>query len=64
MDEDKFVIFLNLFKTLNVNLQLIEQIEKVPKYAKFLKEIMSMRRKNKVGEQVNISASCSVIISK
>ncbi|KAA3461948.1 acidic leucine-rich nuclear phosphoprotein 32 family member B-like [Gossypium australe] len=34
-DEDEFVSFLNLFKTLNVNLPLIELIEKVPKYTKF-----------------------------
>ncbi|KAA3470924.1 reverse transcriptase [Gossypium australe] len=63
-DEDEFVSFLNLFKTLNVNLPLIELIEKVPKYAKFLKEIMSGRRKIKAGEQVNMSASCSAIISR
>ncbi|KAA3462053.1 gag-asp_proteas domain-containing protein [Gossypium australe] len=52
-DEDEFLSFLNLFKTLNVKLALIELIEKVPKYAKFLKEIMSRCRKIKVGEQVN-----------
>ncbi|KAA3479631.1 bromodomain-containing protein [Gossypium australe] len=63
-DEDKFVSFLNLFKTLNVNLPLIEVIEKVPKYFKFLKEIMFRCRKIKVEEQVNISTSCSAIISR
>ncbi|KAA3487784.1 hypothetical protein EPI10_031589 [Gossypium australe] len=47
--DEEFVSFLNLFKTLNVNLPLIELIEKVPKYAKFLKEIMSTHRKIKIG---------------
>ncbi|KAA3473998.1 acidic leucine-rich nuclear phosphoprotein 32 family member B-like [Gossypium australe] len=61
---DEFVSFLNLFQTLNVNLTLIELIEKVPKYTKFLKEIMFRRRKIKASEQVNISASCSAIISR
>ncbi|KAA3452530.1 Transposon Ty3-I Gag-Pol polyprotein [Gossypium australe] len=56
--------FLNLFKTLNVNLPLIELIEKVPKYAEFLKEIMPKHRKINVGEQVSISISYSVIISR
>ncbi|TYJ39997.1 hypothetical protein E1A91_A04G108600v1, partial [Gossypium mustelinum] len=56
--------FLNLFKSLNVNLPLIDLIEKVSKYAKYLKEIISKRRKVKMGEQVNISTSCNVIISK
>ncbi|KAA3482881.1 hypothetical protein EPI10_005093 [Gossypium australe] len=43
---------------------LIELIEKIPKYAKFLKDIMSRHRKTKVGEQVNLSASSSVISSR
>ncbi|KAA3466268.1 UPF0746 protein [Gossypium australe] len=63
-DKDKFVCFLNLFKTLNVNLPLIELIEKVPKYTKLLKEMMARRKKINVREQVNLSASCSVIISR
>lgn len=48
-DEDEFVSFLNFFKIINVNLPLIELIEKVPKYNKILKDIMSRRRKIKVG---------------
>lgn len=64
MDDNEFVNFLNLFKTLNVNLPLIELIEKIPKYAKFLKEIISRHKKIKVGEQVQINASYSAIISK
>ncbi|KAA3473663.1 gag-asp_proteas domain-containing protein [Gossypium australe] len=39
--------------------------EPVPaKYSKFLKEIISRRKKIKTGEQVDISTSCSAIISK
>ncbi|KAA3477000.1 bromodomain-containing protein [Gossypium australe] len=63
-DEDEFVSFLNFFKTLNVNLPLMELIEKVPKYAKILKETMARHKKIKVGEQFNLSASYSVIISR
>ncbi|KAA3473652.1 myb-like protein A [Gossypium australe] len=40
-DNDEFVCFVNLFKALNVNFSLIELIEKVPKYAKFLKEMVA-----------------------
>ncbi|KAA3471129.1 hypothetical protein EPI10_016781 [Gossypium australe] len=46
-DEAEFVIFLNIIKSLNVNLSLIELIEKFPKYAKYLKENMSRHRKLK-----------------
>ncbi|KAA3474241.1 bromodomain-containing protein [Gossypium australe] len=52
-DADEFVSFLNLFKTLNVNLPLIELIEKVPEH-----------RKIKAGEQVNMNTSCNPIISR
>ncbi|KAA3483789.1 Integrase, catalytic core [Gossypium australe] len=59
-DKDEFVSFLNLFKNLNVNFPLSELIKKVPKYAKFIKEIRC--RRIKVGKQVNINASYSAII--
>ncbi|KAA3461295.1 Transposon Ty3-I Gag-Pol polyprotein [Gossypium australe] len=62
--KDEFVSFLNLFKTSNVNLPLIELIEKVPKHTNFLNEMVARRKKVKVGEEVNLSASCNVIISK
>ncbi|KAA3480054.1 Transposon Ty3-I Gag-Pol polyprotein [Gossypium australe] len=37
--------FLNLFKSFNVNLPLLELIDKIPKYAKYLKEIMARHKK-------------------
>ncbi|KAA3480731.1 troponin T, skeletal muscle-like [Gossypium australe] len=40
-----------------------DKITKVLKYAKFLKEMMARRKKINV-EQVDLSASCSVIISR
>ncbi|KAA3465702.1 Integrase, catalytic core [Gossypium australe] len=59
-DEVEFASFLNLFKSLNDNLPLVELIEKVPKYTIYLKEIMSRLRKIKRGEQANLDASCSI----
>ncbi|KAA3484988.1 bromodomain-containing protein [Gossypium australe] len=44
-NDNEFVSFPNLSKTLNVNLPLIELVEKVPKYAKFLKEMIASVRK-------------------
>ncbi|KAA3477597.1 bromodomain-containing protein [Gossypium australe] len=63
-DEEEFVSFLNLFKSFNVNLPLLELTDKIPKYAKDLKEIMSRHKKLKKGEQINIDASCSAIIAQ
>ncbi|KAA3487165.1 bromodomain-containing protein [Gossypium australe] len=53
-DEADFVSFLNLFKSLNVNLPLLELIDKIPKYAKYLKEIMSRHKKLKKGANINL----------
>ncbi|KAA3484449.1 Transposon Ty3-I Gag-Pol polyprotein [Gossypium australe] len=44
-DKANFVSFLNLFKSLNVNLSLLELIDKILKYAKYLKEIMARHKK-------------------
>ncbi|KAA3484741.1 acidic leucine-rich nuclear phosphoprotein 32 family member B-like [Gossypium australe] len=51
LTREEFVSFLNLFKSLNVNLPLLDLIEKVLKCAKYLKEIMSKCRKIKTEEQ-------------
>lgn len=64
MDEADFVSFLNLFKSLNANLLLLELIDKIPKYVKYQKEIMKQYRKMKNDEQIDISASCSALIAK
>ncbi|KAA3479885.1 Integrase, catalytic core [Gossypium australe] len=56
--------FLNLFKSLNVNLSLLELIDKTPKYAKYLKEIMARHKKMNEGEKIETDASCSALITK
>ncbi|KAA3466494.1 putative DNA-directed RNA polymerase subunit delta [Gossypium australe] len=48
--------------SLNVNLPLLELIDKIPKYFKYLKKIMSRHKKLKKGEQINIDTSCSAIM--
>jgi len=63
-DEEEFISFLNLFKSLNINFPLLELIEKIPKYVKYLKEIISRHTKLKKGEKINIDASCTAISPK
>ncbi|KAA3460911.1 reverse transcriptase [Gossypium australe] len=63
-DEKEFVSFLNLFKSFNVNLALLELIDRIPKYEKYLKEIMSRYKRLEKGEQIKINASCSAIIAR
>nr|XP_023873469.1 uncharacterized protein LOC111986064 [Quercus suber] len=43
--DDQFSKFLSIFKQLHINIPLIEVLEQMPKYAKFLKDIISKKRK-------------------
>ncbi|KAA3470576.1 UPF0746 protein [Gossypium australe] len=58
-DDEEFIDFLKMFKPLNVNLPLLELLEKMPKYAKFLKDRRIWRR-----EQIALNKECSAESSK
>ena len=51
-----------MFKKLEINIPFIEALAQMPHYEKFMKDIISKRRKLDVGGVVNLSATCSVII--
>ncbi|KAA3470366.1 Retrovirus-related Pol polyprotein from transposon opus [Gossypium australe] len=53
-----------LFKFLNVNLPHLELINKILKYAKYLKEIMKRHMKMKKAKQIDSNASCSMLIAR
>ncbi|XP_057793136.1 uncharacterized protein LOC131009744 [Salvia miltiorrhiza] len=46
--KEQFSKFLEIFRKVNINIPLVEALQKMPLYAKFLKEIVS--RKNKLGK--------------
>ncbi|KAA3487850.1 myb-like protein A [Gossypium australe] len=56
-ENKKFLNFLNMFKTLNVNIPLLELLDKMPKYTKFLRDVISRRKKIGQGE-LNIMQWC------
>ncbi|MBA0846683.1 hypothetical protein Goshw_005580 [Gossypium schwendimanii] len=58
-DDKEFIDFLKMFKALNVNLPLLELLEKIHKYAKFLKDVMSRWRKIGRGEQISLNKECN-----
>ena len=43
--EEQFVKFFDVFKKLHINIPFAEALENMPSYAKFLKEILSKKRK-------------------
>ncbi|XP_049414669.1 uncharacterized protein LOC125877415 [Solanum stenotomum] len=44
-DDEKFKIFLSVFKILSINLSLVEALLEMPGYAKFMKELVTKKRR-------------------
>ncbi|KAI3806608.1 hypothetical protein L1987_22518 [Smallanthus sonchifolius] len=51
-----------VFKQVKVNLPLLEAIKQVPAYAKFLKELCTQKRQQKVPKQVNLTERVSAVL--
>ena len=62
--EEFFSKFLEIFKKIEINIPFTEVITQMTNYAKFLKDILS--KKKKIAEEgiVNLTASCSIVIQK
>ena len=62
--EEQFSKFLEIFKKIKINIPFVEAITQMPNYAKFLKDILS--KKKKISEEgiVSLTATCSAVIQK
>ena len=62
--EEHFVRFLKTFQKLEISMPFTEVVTQMPLYAKFLKEILS--KKKRIAEEgvVNLTATCSAVIKK
>ena len=61
---DQFSKFLNMFKKTEVNIPFTEALTQMPHYAKFMKDILSKKRKLNEEGVVSLSTTCSVVIQK
>ena len=55
---------MDIFKKIEINIPFAEVISQMPLYAKFLKEILSKKRKIAEESIVNLTATCSAIIQQ
>ncbi|XP_057418051.1 uncharacterized protein LOC130712234 [Lotus japonicus] len=63
--EKQFSKFVSMFKKLRVDLPFSEVLEKIPQYAKFMKEILSKKRKlSEENDIVELTEECSAILQK
>ena len=59
--EEQFARFLKTFQKLEISMPFTEVVTQMPLYAKFLKEILSKKRKF---AEENLTATCSAVIKK
>ncbi|CAL1360237.1 unnamed protein product [Linum trigynum] len=62
MEDPNFKKFVNMFKQLHINTPLVEALEQMHAYAKFLKELLTKKHKWADLEKVTLTCECSVVI--
>ena len=62
--EEQFARFLKTFQKLEISMPFTEVVTQMPLYAKFLKDILSKKRKIAEDGIVNLTATCSVVIKR
>ena len=62
--EEQFARFLKTFQKLEISMPFTEVVTQMPLYAKFLKEILSKKRRFAEEGVVNLTATCSVVRKK
>ena len=62
--DKQFYKFIDIFKSLHISLPFVDMLEQMPKYAKFLKEMLSNKRKLVDNEKVMLTEECSTILQR
>ncbi|XP_016173134.1 uncharacterized protein LOC107615597 [Arachis ipaensis] len=62
--EKKYSRFLEIFKSLHINIPFIEVLQQIPSYIKFMKELLTKKNPLKGGQTVVITKECSALIQK
>ena len=60
--DSQFGKFLDILKKLHVNVPFLDALSQMPLYAKFLKEILSKKRKIDEHEMVALGEECSTVV--
>ena len=62
--EEKFSRFLVMFNNIEINLPFVEALDQMPNYAKFLKDILSKKRRIVEEGVMGLTATCSSVIQR
>ncbi|XP_050156237.1 uncharacterized protein LOC126630147 [Malus sylvestris] len=64
MLDEKYFKFLEMFKKLEINISFADALEQMPNYAKFMKDIISKKRKFSDHEKIQLTEECNAILQR
>ena len=62
--DKQFTKFMDVFKKLHINIPFSDALEQMPSYVKFMKDILSQKRRLADFETVNLTEECSAILQR
>ena len=62
--DKQFTKFMDVFKKLHINIPFVDALEQMPSYVKFMKDILSQKRRLADFETVNLTEECSAILQR
>ncbi|XP_042009166.1 uncharacterized protein LOC121757733 [Salvia splendens] len=62
--DEQFTRFLDIFRKVHVNIPLIEALLQMPKYAKFLKEVIAQKTSWGQVDTINLTENCSALLQR
>ena len=62
--DKQFSRFIDIFKKIHINILFAEALEQIPRYVKFMKDILSKKRKLGDYETIALSKECNAILKK
>ena len=62
--DKQFTKFMEVFKKLHINIPFADALEHMPSYVKFMKDILSKKRRLSDFKKVNLTEECSAILKR
>ena len=62
--DKQFTKFMEVFNKLHINIPFADALEQMPSYVKFMKDILSKKRRQSDFETVNLTVECSAILKR
>ena len=62
--DKQFIKFMEVFKKLHINIPFADALEQMPSYVKFMKDILSKKRRVSDFEIVNLIKECNAILKR